>query len=126
MTKNAWLGDVTPSMKSKPTTDSTPETPGTRLDDVLGLRDHVAGAVERGAFGQPHGGEQRALVFLGQEALRRLREQEARRRDDGDHQHDAENGDAHQPVHEPAIAVARLVDAARARSAAGRGSAGRA
>ena len=42
-----------------------------RPDDALGLLDDRRGAIDRGAFGQAHGGEQRALILLGQEALRR-------------------------------------------------------
>ncbi len=100
---------------------------GHALIDVLRLRDHVAGAVERGALGQPHRREQRALILLGQEALRRQREQIAGRRR-------APRSSARRRASEtrtsrcdqPAIAVAGLVDAARARSAAARGSAARA
>ena len=42
-----------------------------RADDVLDLRDDRLGAVERGTLGQPHGGEEGALVLGGQKALRR-------------------------------------------------------
>ena len=66
-------------MKSKPTTDSTPSTPGIGADDVLDLLDDLLGAVDRGALRQPHGGEERALVLFGQEALRRHGEQAAPR-----------------------------------------------
>ena len=44
---------------------------GDRPDDVLDLLDQVGGAVERGALGQSHGGEEGALVLRRQEALRR-------------------------------------------------------
>ena len=78
-----------------------------RPDDILDLFDHLLGAVDRGTFGQPHGGENGALILVGQKALRRLVEHEGGRRQRADCNDHAEDRHAGQAANDGDIAVAR-------------------
>ena len=55
-------------------------TPGVLLRDLGDLVERLLGALERGAVGQLHGGDQIALVLDRQEAGRHAREAVDRRR----------------------------------------------
>ena len=108
MTKKAWFEDAMPSMKSNPTTDSTPSTPGIG-EMMLSTRSATACVrLTEAPCGSGHGGEEGALVLLRQEALRRGAEQPERGGDDADHHDDADDRDPHQPAHDGDIAVAHV------------------
>ncbi len=87
-----------------------PSYAGDRPDDVLDLRDERLGAVDRGAFRQPHRGKEGALILGRQKALRRRLEQPERCGCDDRHRQEAQHRDAHQTAHERRIAVAHAVD----------------
>jgi hypothetical protein len=71
------------------------------------------GSIDRGALRQPHSSEQSALIFLRQEALRRLGEEKRRRRQDADGDDDADRRDADKTGDDRRIAVADAIDAAK-------------
>ena len=70
--------EVPVAISSPPSTKYL-STPGSLRDDLFDLARGGIGALGGSAVGQPHGDEERALIFVGQEARRQLLEQSAGR-----------------------------------------------
>ncbi len=71
MTKNAWFDEAMPSMKSKPTTDSTPSTPGIGEMMLSTCSTTACVRLTEAPSGSVMAAKKRALILLRQEALRR-------------------------------------------------------
>src|SRR5206468_11032534 len=72
---------------------------------TLSLHDALPISIERGAFRQPHGGEEHALVLRRQEALGRRLEDAESGDADADHHHGADRRQPDEPGHDRAVAV---------------------
>ena len=76
-------------------------TPGSLLDLLDDALEHLLGAVERGAVGQLHVDEERALVFRRQEGRRQGREEvEGAAAECRDQHHETDQDPAHQALDE--------------------------
>jgi hypothetical protein len=69
---------------------------GNRPDDSFDLFHHVLGARDRRAFGKPDGGENGALVLLGEKGLRQPVEQEYRCRGNAGNNDDPDDRNPHE------------------------------